>query len=779
MNWSEKIMQEKYTVLSPSFLNQPPLNNDGTFFPSWFKTVIVGSISSIEEIGLPENLELIDENGKKTTALVKWDVTEFPWGYDKEYYDFNEPGVFTFTGELEGFEIKPQIFVKNQPKQKVRPRVMEKLNRGVVAIPLLGEKGILIRWRILATEYDKNLTFNVYRNEDKINPEPISIGNFVDYDGKPNDKYQVEVIETTEISPLVDAWENNYLDIQLQRPSSRSNPAIAFGASDDTPDISYTANDMSVADVNGDGQYEILVKWYPSEQQDPGLVPRHTGETIFDLYTLEGKLLWRINMGINITSSAHHSSFNFIDLNEDGVAEFAIKTADGTRVYQPKEDGTICDLQDDPVAIIGNLDAVWVGQVTNPVTGKFNRGAKGRVSIGPEYLTIFNGLTGLPIDTVDYFAPYNIIDDWGDVDENRTIENNRSDRFMAAVAYLPKKDNFEHPYPSVIEVRGHYGPHFVAAYQLINNKIELIWEFHLRDWVLEGYYGNHSISIADVDKDGFDEIIFGSIVLNYNGVPLWIADGSRGTLKGSHGDALHVTSMNPNIDDLYVMTPLEREAPNVKVYNATTGETVWEYSLPLPDVGRGIAANITPEPGFEVWAGDPIISEVDKKNGTPIYNLVNGKIVEGMQPGINFRIFWDGDLLSELLNGILDKPLNITKFNYETGEIDLIADFVGTNSNNGTKANPGIQADILGDWREDVVVRCEREDMIRLYTTNIPTDFAMYTLMHDPAYRLQVNAQNATYNQPPHLSFYLGEDIRQKVENKQLPIPSVIFVEVS
>jgi hypothetical protein len=764
-------MQKKYTVLPPDFLHHPPLANDGSFFQSWFKSIIVGSISSVEEIGLPENLVLIDENDQKVTAPVRWAVSEFPWGYDKKYYDPNQPGVFTFTGELEGFEIKPQIFIKNQPKPTVRPRVMEKLNRGVVAVPLPSQKGILVRWRILATEYNKNLTFNVYRNEDKINFEPISIGNFVDQDGQAGDQYQVEVIETCELSLPIVAWKNNYLDIPLQRPSSRSHPAKAFGAPDETPDISYTANDMSVADVNGDGQYELLVKWDPSQQQDPGLMPRHTGETIFDLYTLEGQLLWRINMGINITSSAHHCSFNFIDLNEDGIAEFAIKTADGTRVYHPKVDGTICDLKDEPIAIIGDPEAVWVGQLTNPVTGTFNDTTIGRISLGAEYLTVFNGLTGLPIDTVDYFAPYNITDNWGDT------ENNRSDRFMAATAYLPKKNKPEHPYPSIIEVRGHYGPHFVAAYQLIDHQLELIWSFRLKDWVKKGCFGNHSISIADVDKDGFDEIIFGSMVLKYDGIPLWIADGSRGTLEGCHGDALHLSVMTPNCDEFYVMTPLERTAPNVKVYNANTGETIWEYGLPLPDVGRGIAANITPEPGFEIWAGDPPVPGA--KPGTPIYNLVSGKIVKGVQPGINFRIYWDGDLLSELLNGNLDEPLNITKFNDETGEIELLQDFIGTRSNNGTKANPGIQADIFGDWREEVIVRGESENFIRIYTTNIPTDLVMYTLMHDPAYRLQVNAQNATYNQPPHVGFYIGEDIRQQVKDQQLPIPNIIFSENS
>lgn len=765
-------MQEKYKILPPEWVKKPLLNND-EFSQIWFKTVVVGSIIDIEGLNLPKNLTLVGESGENYVEQVTWQVTEFPWGCKCTDYDPNLSGVFTFTGQIEGFDLFPKIFIRNQPSPTVRPRLMEKLNRGVVAVPLMTGKGILVKWRILATEYSKNLTFNVYRNEEMVNSEPILIGNFVDSSGKTGDYYQVEVVETNEISKSVVAWEQNFLDIPLQRPASRPNPAIMFGAPATTPDISYTANDMSVADVTGDGEYELLVKWMPSEQQDPGLVARHTGETIFDLYTLTGELLWRINLGINITSSAHHSSFNFIDLNEDGIAEFVVKTADGTRVYHPKVDGSICDLKDEPVVVIGDNKAVWAGQVTNPKTNQFNDTTKGRISIGPEYLTVFNGLTGLPIDTVDYFAPYGIIEDWGDVDGNRNIENNRSDRFMAAVAYLPKKDNTDHPYPSVIEVRGHYGPHFVAAYQLIENKIELIWEFRLRDWVKEGYFGNHNISIADVNRDGFDEIIFGSMVLKGDGIPLWVADGSRGTLVGCHGDAMHVSCMDPFQDDFYVMTPLERSEPNVKVYNAATGETVWETSLPLPDVGRGIAANITPNPGFEVWAGEPPVPGAEP--GTPIYNLVSGKRIEGTPPSINFRIYWDGDLLSELLNGYLGEPMNITKFNYETGEIDLLQNFDGTQSNNWTKANPGIQADIFGDWREEVVVRTENEEIMRIYTTNVPTDLGMYTLMHDPSYRLQVNAQNATYNQPPHLSFYLGEDIREQVKRKQIPIPKIIF----
>ena len=766
------------SVLPPGFLIPPPVGSDGSIPQSWFKSVELGSVNNVADIGLPTEIDVVTYDGETATVAVTWEVTEVPWQYEGEAYNPNEQGVFTFAGTLgeaidgvavDRMGVVPQIFVENRvAPQTIPSRPMEWLDRGVVAVPVQSGEGILVNWRLLATEYRQGLTFNVYRNGELINNVPITTLNFIDRDGQPGDEYQVEVIQTGEISDLVKAWYDNWMDIPLQRPAARENPAIAFGAPADTPRIYYHANDMAVADIDGDGRYEILVKWEPSQQQDPGLPNRHTGETIFDLYTLEGELLWRINLGINITSSAHHSSFNFFDLDLDGLAEFAVKTADGTRVFHPRADGTICDLRDEPVYIIGDPEAVWVGALQNPANDNaVNSGALGRVSNGPELFTVFNGLTGIPINTVDYFAPYDINrGHWGD------DNNNRSDRFLAAVAYTPKYGNPTIPYPTIIEVRGHYGPHFVGAYQFIDGELILIWEFHLSDWVTGGIFSNHSISIADVDRDGFDEIIFGSIVLNSDGTPRWISDGSRGTTRGTHGDALHVAVMLPDSDDFFVMTPLESPPPyNARVYNASTGEMYWGLDIASNDVGRGIAANITPEAGFEVWAGDP----PGGGSGSPMYNLATGQIVEGEKPSINFRIFWDGDLLSELLDGPNNQPLSVTKFNYITREMNLIQTFTGTLSNNGTKANPGIQADIFGDWREEVIVRTNCHNYMRIYTTNIPTDFVIYTLMHDPAYRLQVNAQNSTYNQPPHLSFYLGEDIRDEVLAMQLPVPNIFL----
>ena len=771
------------SVIPPGFLPAPPATSDETMPQSWFINVPIGT--SLDQVGLPETIEVITANEEVVEVNVEWEVTEVPWAYNGTAFNPDEPGVFTFTGiigePVEGqavnrMMIEPNIFVEVRRNPTEIARGVEWLDRGVIAVPVYSGEGILVRWRLLATEYNQGLTFNILRNGEVINNEPIALLNFVDDEGAPGDEYQVEVIQTGEISDPTHAWENNWMDIPLQRPAERENPAIRYGAPASTPRITYTANDMAVADVNGDGQFNILVKWDPSEQTDPGLANRHTGETIFDLYTLEGELLWRINMGINITSSAHHSTFNFFDLDQDGLANFAVKTAEGTRVFHPQADGTICDLRDDPVYVIdrttngstiGNANAVHVGQLTNPVTGAFNAAPLGRVNRGPEFLTVFDGLTGLPIYTIDYFAPYSInAGNWGDTN------NNRSDRFLGGVAFFPKYTDPTIPYPSIVEVRGHYGPHFVAAYQLIEGELIKIWEFRLSDWA-SGIFGNHNLSFADIDGDGFDEVILGSIVLRYDGTPFWISDGSRGTTRATHGDALHVGAFLPN-NEILVMTPLEMSPPyNARVFNGRTGESIWKYSADSNDVGRGIAANITPLPGFEVWVGDPPVP--DAEPGSPIYNLYSGERIEGEIPGINFRIFWTGDLLSELLDGRLHHPLSVTKFNYNTGQIDTIQTFYGTNSNNHTKANPGIQADILGDWREEVIVRTACQNYMRLYATNIPTEFVIYTLMHDPAYRLQVNAQNSTYNQPPHLSFYLGEDIRDEVLAMQLPTPNVFF----
>lgn len=776
-------------VLPYEFLSERPATADSNTWQSWFKTVYIGDVADEAGLNLPPAIKVKVADGSTQSVGVTWELKEAPWSKTAAelVYDPNKQGVFTYEGTIASASdaavnrmgVKARLYIENRHKENItsEPYSMEWLDRGAVAVPENGGEGMLITWRLLASEYNKGLTFNVYRNGEKVNTIPVATLNYVDADGAIGDSYVVETITTGTRSKPATAWANNYIDIPMQRPADRPNPALAYGAASNADPITYTANDTSVADIDGDGQYEILVKWYPSQAQDPGLANRHTGETIFDLYTLDGELLWRINLGINIVSSAHHSAFNFYDLDQDGKAEFSIKTADGTRGYLPKADGTIDDLTDTPAWVLGDPEAVWVGGLQNPSKDNLvNNTALGRVATGPETFTVFNGATGEPIDTVDYFAPYNITSNWGDAN------NNRSDRFNGAVAYMPK--NGEHgaePYPTMIEVRGHYGPHFAAAYQFIDGEIIELWTFKLADWNAGSNQGNHNVKVADVDFDGYSEVVLGGVTLDQDGTLLWSTNGTRGTVAAGHGDALHVAAMLPDSDEIYVFQPHEAGPPNnVTLVRGSTGEPVWMYAANMGDVGRGVAANITPLPGFEVWAIE-----------TPMYNIVNGKVITtdvgsigtANKAPVNFILYWDGDLLSEFFDGpdnlnSTESP-SITKFNYDmaTGESELttLQTLNGAYSNNGTKANPSLIADIFGDWRDEVLVRTSDNNSLRIYTTDIPTDNVIYTLMHDPQYRLAVNSQNAMYNQPAHLSFYLGEDIRNEVQNMQLPVPNLYY----
>lgn len=776
-------------VLPYDFLPERPQTADSNTWQSWYKTVYIGDVVDEAGLDLPTTVKVNLADGSTSEVGVTWALTEAPWSTPaaKLVYDPNKQGVFSYVGTLTDVPdvavnrmgVKAKLYIENRIKNKTtsEPISMEWLDRGVVAVPVESGDGILVTWRLLSSEYNKGLTFNVYRNGAKVNASPVATLDYVDANGETGDVYKIETVSTGAMSKPATAWANNYIDIPLQRPADRPNPALAYGATSNADPITYTANDTSVADVNGDGQYELLVKWYPSQAQDPGLTNRHTGETIFDAYTLEGKLLWRINLGINIVSSAHHSAFNFYDLDQDGKAEFTVKTADGTRGYLPKADGTINDLTDTPAWVLGDANAVWVGGLQNPANGNaVNNTALGRVASGPERITVFNGETGTPIDTAAYFAPYNITSNWGDTN------NNRSDRFNGAVAYMPKNgEKGASPYPTVIEVRGHYGPHFAAAYQFIDGEIKEIWSFKLADWNAGSNQGNHNVQIADVDLDGYSEVVLGGVTLDQDGTLLWSTNGTRGTIAAGHGDALHVGAMLPDSNEIFVFQPHESSPPNnVTLVHGSTGEPVWSYSANLGDVGRGVAANVTPLPGFEVWGIE-----------TPMYNMMSGKVITTDVGGIgvtnkapvNFILYWDGDLLSEFFDG--PDNLNstaapsITKFNYdvETGnsELTTLQTLTGTYSNNGTKANPSLIADIFGDWRDEVLVRTNDNNALRIYTTNIPTDNVIYTLMHDPQYRLAANSQNAMYNQPEHLSFYLGEDIRDEVQGMELPVPNSFY----
>lgn len=587
-------------------------------------------------------------------------------------------------------------------------RQMEYLNRGVVATPQ--DKGIFISWRLLGTE-DTNTAFNLYRiangKEVKLNDKPLTKGtNFTDT------KANKAVNNTYFVKPLsgkkelaasekftIKANQPAYLSIALQTPAG------------------YAPGDASVADLDGDGEYEIIL-----HQMGKAHDNSHDGPTdppIFQAYRLDGTLLWSINLGKNIREGAHYTQFMVYDLDGDGRAEIAMKTADGSTDGKGK--------------VIGDASKDW-------------RSDKGHILLGPEYLTVFDGLTGAELSTVKYEVPRHpdtenptaeqLKEVWGDGN------GNRSDRYLAAVAYLDGKT------PSLVMCRGYYTRTALAAYDFKDKKLELRWIFDSDSSEENRKYrgqGNHNLSVTDVDNDGKDEIVYGAMTIDDNG------KGLNSTGFG-HGDALHVGDLDPDHPGIEIFDIQERfDDAGMHFRDGATGEVLWKKpSLSRADKGqgpgRGLALNIDPRyPGSECWATSAGMSGMFDAKG----NRISEKA-----PACNFGIYWDGDLLSEILNGTV-----IDKWDYmnETTKVLLDAKDFGCVSNNGTKMTPVLSADLFGDWREEVIYGTEDKKELRIFTTNIPTDHRLYTLMHNPQYRLSIAWQNVAYNQPPHVSYYMDE----------------------
>ena len=584
-------------------------------------------------------------------------------------------------------------------------RQMEKLDRGLVAVK--ASDGVFLSWRLLGTE-ELDMPFDIYRDGVKITETPIvSSTNYLDLDGTENSKYYIRAINSGEgknPSKTVTVLKNNYLSIDLQKPEG--------GVSPDGVAYEYSANDASVGDVDGDGEYEIILKWDPSNSKDNSQ-DGYTGNVYMDAYKLNGKRLWRIDLGKNIRAGAHYTQFMVYDLDGDGKSEIACKTADGTIDGKGK--------------VIGDPNADY-------------RNSKGRVLDGPEYLTVFDGRTGKVMDTVDYDPPRGKVEDWGD------NYGNRNDRFLASIAYLDGKT------PSLVMGRGYYTRLTMAAYNFKNNKLEKLWRFDSNDKGNEAYagQGNHNLSVADVDNDGKDEIIYGACAVDDNGKGMY-------TTGLGHGDAMHLGDLDPERPGLEVFVVHEEKGTysadgkgaGAEMHDAATGQIIWKQAT-TKDTGRGLSADIDPRYiGEEQWGSA----------GTKLHTA-KGDIISDTSPtAMNFAIWWDGDLSRELLDGN-----KIYKWDYENGVLNNILTADGSESNNSTKATPCLQADILGDWREEVIWKTEDSSELRIYTTTDLTEKRIYTLMHDPVYRLGIAWQNVAYNQPPHTSFYLGNDMGEVVK---------------
>ncbi|MCX6940906.1 MAG: rhamnogalacturonan lyase, partial [Verrucomicrobia bacterium] len=383
--------------------------------------------------------------------------------------------------------------------------------------------------------------------------------------------------------------------------------------------------------------------------------------------------------------------------------------------------------------------------------GKMVASRAGYVLDGPEFLTVFDGLTGKALATTNYLPARGDINDWGDG------YGNRVDRFLACVAYL---DGVR---PSVVMCRGYYTRTTLVAWDWRDGKLTQRWFFDSdkygpadRTNPYRGQ-GNHGISVADVDGDGRDEIIYGAMCINSDGTP-------RYTTQLGHGDAMHVSDLDPNRPGLEVFAIHEnaKHPHAIEFRDASTGTLLWSKpggTETSPDIGRGLALDLDPRyPGYEMWAsGGPRIRG--------LYTVKGEKISEKNPASCNFGVWWDGDLLREILNGN-----RISKWNWEKETDDVIFTAEGCSSNNGTKSTPALSVDLLGDWREEVILRTTDNQELRIFSTTIPTEHRLYTLMHDPQYRLAIAWQNVAYNQPPHPGFFLGAGM------KPAPRPHITLV---
>ena len=653
--------------------------------------------------------------------------------------------------------------INAQPKYDFTKLQREELGRGVVAIRQ-SETETCLTWRYLSSD-PVETAFNIYRDGQRVATVPAGAATMW------VDKQAGGKAANYEVRPVVNGTETHnvdgkyslaanagvgYLNIPLQKPEDGKTPSGQT--------YTYSANDASIGDVDGDGEYEIILKWDPSNAHD-NAHDGYTGNVFFDCYRLNGDHLWRIDLGKNIRAGAHYTQFMVYDLDGDNRAEVVMKTSDGTIDGLGK--------------VIGDVNADWrehgdtVGQYQRmiefekmrkereeqmkaagsrpemqgqrPPQGNWNRNAQqqrrgfrmptpqnqGRILTGNEYLTVFSGLTGEALCTIDYVPARGELAGWGDT------KANRSDRYLACVAYL------DGVHPSVIMCRGYYTRTVLAAFDWDGKQLKQRWVFDSNEKGNKNYagQGNHNLRVGDVDGDGCDEIIYGSMAVDNNGKGLY-------TTGMGHGDAMHLMGFFPDSEKLQVWDCHENRKDGSSFRDAATGKVIFQVKSG-EDVGRCMAADIDPTSwGVEMWS-----------LATGGIRNVKGELINE-EPGrlpCNMAVWWDGDLSRELLDGN-----RISKYNWENRQCEELVTLEGVR-NNGSKSNPCVQADILGDWREEVLLRTQDNSALRLYVSTIPTEYRFHTFLEDPVYRISIATQNVAYNQPTQQGFYFGSDLKEGI----------------
>ncbi|MBR0141550.1 MAG: rhamnogalacturonan lyase, partial [Ruminococcus sp.] len=534
--------------------------------------------------------------------------------------------------------------------------MLEYLDRGICAVNT--GSGMLVSWRYLAND-DDNATYKLYRDGTLIyTSESGKSTCYLDKSGNSGSKYRVDTFSGNALMSSEDCKlisNNAYFDVPL-------NPPTASG-------VTYSPNDMSVGDVDGDGQYELFLKWDPDNSKDNSQKGK-TGNVFIDCIRLDGTRLWRIDLGQNIRAGAHYTQFYVADFDLDGKAEMTCKTADGT------VDGT--------------------GKVIGDASKDY-RNSDGYVLSGPEYYTLFDGATGAILDTVNYKPARGTVSNWGDK------YGNRVDRFWGTVAYL------DGVHPCVVTGRGYYTRMTATAYTVENKKLKELWAFDTGNNSSAAGYGdgNHNSMPADVDGDGRQEVITGATVIDDNGTVYY------NTNQG-HGDAMHVGDLDPTNSGLEAWICHEEKSSGygVSLLDLDQKKIIYHQNG-AGDTGRCCADNVwAGNPGAECWGNK------NSNNETPVVDT-KGNVLNCRRPAINFLSYWDGDLEREILDGYTDSPATISKMTGEAGKTTItnLLTTDGYYTCNTTKGTPCLSADIFGDWREELIVRAANHKSVRIYCT--------------------------------------------------------------
>ena len=677
------------------------------------------------------------------------------------------------TATMSSFALPANAAEVKTPQYQTNARQMEKLNRGLIAVKTMADtrgqavNGVYLSWRLLGDESLENQAFDIYKNGTKIHTTGVhDATNWIDTSGTASDKYKVvkageDASKETEVTPTSNnncAKSNEvgngnseknsftYVDIPISRPDPVERMGDGKISNYYNVDKSHEggANDASVGDLDGDGDYEIVLKWDPTDSKDSAGAD-FTGNAYIDAYKIDPNndgYMWRIDLGKNVTSGAHYTQFLVYDFDGDGKSEVAMKTAPGT------VDGT-----GRYVTEVGDTDEIRNTDNTKSYIGTSGR-LKGKNPF-TQYLTIFDGETGAALYTTDYI-PYDAAEDkyWGD----GKAKYNRSERYLAAVAYL------DGIHPSIVMCRGYYHDSVIRAYTWDGTELTMQWEHKGKksasSATLYGQ-GNHNLSVGDIDNDGKDEIVYGSAALDDDGKTVL---GNTGL---GHGDAMHMSDFN-NDGTQEVFSVKEEEfkkyAEDLRV--ASTGKHFWSSGklTTSSDNGRGVMDNI--DDSYAKEHSNALA--IGWSSGIANAHDLNGDDVAAKPAGAgsgtfdNFLVYWDGDLSRELLDANI-----IQKYYAATGTTKRFYGpsdgytLTGGSTNNYSKRNPSLVADIWGDWREEIIMPVNKgsatdQAYLRIYTSTIPTDYRITTLMHDCQYRLSVAWQNVGYNQPTHASYYIG-----------------------